>query len=172
MAFSENFSISQTALDCGLVIAEDTSTGSDAAITQRRIYLQNNAGDYIVESGVTTDYNVWAWATNPISLDLLTEDQAVSIRVDWLDVSNVVLYTKTQSYCLAYFNKQFFYYLIQLQSLTPGIVQDANYSSNMALFWATVSGAVNAVTIGNDLSASQNSLDRATEMRLNESKYF
>lgn len=172
MALTPDFTIAQIALDPSLAIAEDTSTGSDVLVVSRRIYLQNSAGDYLVESGVITTYNPWALATNPISLNLLTFDQALSIKVDWMSVGGSVLYTKTQSYCLAYFNKVFFYYLQQQQGLSPGIVQDANYSSNMAVLWTTIIGAVNSVEIGNDLSASQNCLNRGTEMRLNESLYF
>lgn len=172
MAFVQDFSISQTALNPALIIAEDTSTGVDAAITQRRIFFLDSEGNYLAESGVTTDYNAWAYATNPKSFDVLTEDTALQITVQWLDVSNNVLYSKTQSYCLAYYNKQFLYYLVQQQSLNPGIVQDTSYNSNVALFWTTIIGAVNAVTIGDDISASQNSLNRGTEMRNNQSFYF
>lgn len=172
MSFTPNFSISQTALNPALVIATDTSTGSDVLITQRRITLQNANGDYLVTDGITTDYNAWALVTNPISLNLLTEDQAVNITVEWLNISNAVLYSKSQNYCLAYFNKQFLYYLIQMQGLTPGIVQDTNYNTNVGVFWTTIIGAVNAVEIGDDIAASQNSLNRGTQMRLAQNYFF
>lgn len=172
MPLSPAFTISQTVLNPALIIAEDTSTGSDVAITGKRITFTTAYGTTLVESGATTSYNVWATADNPDSFDVLTEDYALSILVQWVNVSGTVLYSSTQSYCLAYYNKQFLYELVQNQALTPGIVQDQNYWSNMAIFHTTIVGAVNAVEIGADIAASQNMLNKGTEMRLNESLYF
>ena len=172
MAFDPIFSISRTPLNDALVIATDDSTGVDSNITQRRITLTDSAGNTLVVSGTTTSYNEWPLITNPISLDLLITDTAVSILVEWLDVSNVVLYESTESYCLANYSKSFLYYLEQSQSLTPNIVQDANYSANLANLWAAVRGAINAIEEGNDLAASQNALNRANNYRLNQSLYF
>jgi len=172
MPLSPAFSISQTALNPALIIAEDTSTGDDAAIAGKRITFTDANGDTLVESGVTTSYNVWATADNPDSFDVLTEDTALSILVQWVNSAGTALYSSTQSYCLAYYNKQFLYELVQQQSLVPGIVQDSNYWSNVATFHTTIVGAVNAVEIGGDIAASQNMLNKGTQMRLNESLYF
>ena len=172
MPLSPAFTISRTPLNDAIVIANDTSTGADAAITQRRITLTDCNGSTLVVSGTTTSFNPWPLVTNPISLSLLTTDTAVSVLVQWLDVSDTELYSLTQSYCLANYSKSFLYYLEQSQSLTPSIVQDSNYSSNLAIFWATLKGAINSIEEGNDLSASQNGLNRLNFMRLNQSNYF
>ena len=172
MALTPAFTIAQSALDVSLIYATDTSTGSDAAVTKRRITFTTSTATTLVESGITTSYNAWALADTTDSWDVLTQDYALSILVQWLDVSNVVLYSSTQTYCLAYYNKQFLYYLVQLNSLTPSILQDTNYNTNVATFWTTIFGATNAVTIGADISASQNCLNRGTAMRLAQSKYF
>lgn len=172
MALTPSFTISQTALNPALVYATDTSTGSDAAVTARRITFTDANGNTLVTSGTTTSYNAWALVDTTGTFNVLTQDYAVSILVQWVNVSGTVLYSSTQSYCLAYFNKQFMYYLTQLESLNPTIVQDANYYANKAKFWTTIVGAVNAVEFGSDIAASQNELNVGTEMRLNESKYF
>tara|TARA_R110000868_G_scaffold236848_1_gene490903 strand:- start:2645 stop:3163 length:519 start_codon:yes stop_codon:yes gene_type:complete len=172
MSFTPSFQVGQNSLYPNIVVVIDNSTGSDFAITQRRVYVQDSAGNYLVPEGTTTDYTQWNIGDASISLNILTEDMAVSVRVDWLDVSNTILYTLTQQFCLALYSKQFFYYLIQLQGLTPSIPADTNYNNSMALFWATVNGAINAVTLASDISASQNSLNRATFMRLNQSLFF
>lgn len=172
MPLSPAFSISQTALNTRLAIATDTSTGSDVAITGRRITFTTNSNTTLVVSGTTTSYNLWALVDTTASFNILPQDYALSILVQWVNVSGTVLYSSIQSYCLAYNNKQNFYYLIQQQALTPNIVQDANYYSNLAIYWANIIGAEQAIEIGNDLSASQNCLDRATEMLTNEAKYF
>lgn len=172
MSFSPIFSISQTATNPRLIIAEDLSTGSDAAIAGKRITFTTDAPSTLVVSGTTTSYNLWATAENPKSFNVLAQDYALSILVEWVNVSGTTLYSSTQSYCLAYFNKQNFYYLLQQQALAPSIVQDANYYSNLAMYWANIIGAVQAIEIGNDLSASQNCLNRATAMMNSESLNF
>jgi hypothetical protein len=172
MPLSPAFSVSQSAQTPENVTVSDTSTGSDASIASRRVYISDADGEYLVPDGVSTQYNEWALAQTSTTLDILSEDKAVSILVQWLDVSNAVLYSLTQQYCLSQFNKQFFYSLMQQQALNPGIVQDTNYWSNVAQFWASLNGAIEAVETGDDLDASQQCLSRCTEMQDNESKYF
>ena len=174
MPLSVSFSISQSSLNPAAVTATDDSTGSDAAVTQRRIFFQNSQGQYITTSGTssTSAYEAWAYADTSETWDLLDEDIAATVTVQWLNSSNAVLYTLTQVYCLAEFNKQFFYYLVQQQATTPIILQDTNYAANMAAYWTNITGAIQAIEIGADVSASQNCLNRATDMMNNESNYF
>lgn len=172
MSFSPSFTISRTALNDALVIAEDTSTGSDVLIVARHITLTDCNGNTLVVSGTTTSYNLWPLVTNPISLNLLQTDTAVTILVEWVNSLGVALYSSTEEFCLANYGKSFMYFLGQSQSLTPGIVQDSNYNSNMATFWATLSGAINMVEEADDISGSQNLLNICNNMRLNQSLYF
>lgn len=172
MAISPAFSVAQNVLYPNIIIATDDSTGSDGAISKRRIYCQDSEGNYLVPSGITTDYSEWAYADASISLNILTEDKALSVRTDWLNSSNVVLYTLTQQFCFPLYNQQFLYELVQLQGLTPSIPQDTNYDANLAILWTSVRGAINAVEIGSDIAASQASLNRGTYLRLNQNLYF
>lgn len=172
MAFSPAFTVSQSAASPNLVVLTDTSTGTDVLITQRRIYITDDTGAYIVPSGTTTDYIEWPLATNPISLNLLTQDTAANIAVQWLDVSNTVLYSDDDDYPLIEYGKQFYFYLIQQLALNPSTYQDSNYASNLALFWTYIIGAINAINIGDSLSASQALMNKETEMQNNQSFYF
>lgn len=174
MPLSVSFTISQSALNPGAVTANDTSTGTDVLVTQRRIFFQNSQGQYLTTSGTSSSsaYESWAYADASETWDLLDEDAALAITVQWLDVNNAVRYTLTQIYCLAEYNKQFFYYLVQQQAITPSILQDVNYAANMAAYWTNIIGAIQAVEIGADISASQNCLNRATDMMQNQTKYF
>lgn len=171
MPLSTAFSVSQSANTPQSVTVTDTSTGSDVNITGRRIYVQDAYGNYLTGDG-TINYTVWVLANASITLPILTEDIACNIIVEWIDVTNAVLYTLNNNYPLAEFNKQFLFYLIQLQGLTPGIVNDANYSGSIAVFWTNIIGGINAVTFGNDLAGAQNCFNRATSMRLQENNYF
>lgn len=172
MPIVPSIAVSQSAETENLVTVTDDSTGSDAAISVRRIYVQTATGTYLVESGTTTDYEVWAYADSSITLDILTQDECVNITVQWLNSSNVVLYTYTNQYALAEYNKQFLVYLVSAQGLTPGIVQDTNYSGNIAVFWTNVIAGINQVEFAADIAGGQNAFNRATNMRLNQDLYF
>jgi hypothetical protein len=167
-----SFTASQSGLAPGSVTLTDNSTGSDVSITQRRVYFQTTQGTFLVQDGTTTTYEPWSYADASKTFDVLNTDHALSITVQWLDVSNNILYTLTQVFAFPQYSKNFFYYLIQQQALTPGIIRDTVYFSNMATFWMNITGAIQAVEIGADIAASQACLDRATEMMENESKFF
>lgn len=172
MPFSQNFTVAQTSANPAFVIITDTSTGSDGAIDSRRIYITDCFGNYIVPSGTTTDYIDWPLVDNPISLNILTQDTAANVMVEWLDNTQQVLYELNNNYCFSEFNKQFLYYLIQLQSQTYNIIQDNNYWGNVGILWTNIIGAINAVEIGDDIFASQACLNRATNMNQNQAYYF
>lgn len=172
MPLTPNFSVSQTGLSPSVVTLTDDSTGGDVSVTQRRVYFQTSTGDYLVQSGTTTQYEPWSYADSSASFDILSTDQSLSITVQWLDVTDVVLYTLTQVFCFPQYNKNFFYFLIQNQALTPSILQDATYFSNIATYWMNIIGAINAIEIGADIAASQNCLNRATFMMQNQQDFF
>lgn len=166
-----SFSVSQSATTPGEVTVADNSTSLSGTITKRRVFLSNSQGTYLTGDG-TVDYDEWALSDSSTALDVLTESTAAAIKVQWLTVANVVVDEVEDTYGLSQIDKQFFYTLLQLQGLTPGIYQDSNYSGNLALYWSNIIGGDNAVTYGNDIAAAQNCYDRCTEMRLNTNLYF
>lgn len=175
MPYTANFTVSQSPTNPALVIITDTSTGSDPSIDSRRVTITDCYGNYLVPTGVTTNYIAWPLVDNPLIVNVLTQDTAVNIKVEWLDATTpvpVVLYDLDQNYCLSEYNKQFLYYLIQLQAHAYNIIQDNSYWDNVGTFWANIIGAINAVEVGNDIFASQACLNRATFMQQNESNYF
>tara|TARA_R110000868_G_scaffold232383_1_gene485879 strand:- start:2022 stop:2546 length:525 start_codon:yes stop_codon:yes gene_type:complete len=174
MAFTQNFTISQTPANPAFVIVTDTSIGDPLTngIASRRITITDCNGNYLVPTGTTTNYIDWSLPNNPISLDLLTQDMALNVLVQWLDSNGVVVVQLDNNYCLSEFNKQFLYYLIQLQSHNYNIIQDTNYWGNVGIFWSNIIGAINSVEIGDDIFASQTCLNRATNMAQNQAFYF
>lgn len=172
MSLAPNFAAAQDADYPNIIILSDTSTGSDGNISFRKVYITDDDGNYLVPAGTTTDYTVWSYSDTSISLNVLSYDMAVSIRVDWCDVDGTQLYTLTQQYCFALYNKQFLYQLVEMQALTPSIVQDTVYFYNLAEFWALIRSAINSVELNDDISASQNCLDKATDMRIAQDTYF
>ena len=59
MPLSPNFNASQTVGLPSVINFLDTSTGSDLNITGRRVYFQTSSGSFLVESGTSTDYELW-----------------------------------------------------------------------------------------------------------------
>lgn len=163
--FVQNFSASQNYLIATTILLTDTSTGSDSNIVSRSVFVQDANGNTLANVG-------WALANNTISLNILTQDSACVITVQWLDVNNAVLYTSTQTFCFPANNQQFFYYLVQMKGLNPQIPADANYNSNMALFYTYLVGAMSAVAINADIKASQSLLDKATYMQQQQNLFF
>lgn len=172
MSFSQNFIVAQTPANPAYILISDTSTGSDPSIIGRRITITDCFGNYLVPTGTTTNYIDWPLLDNPISLNVLTKDTAVNILVEWMYAGPVAHYSLNNNYCFSEFNKQFLYYLIQLQSMTYNIIQDNNYWGNVATFWTNIIGAINSVEIANDIFASQACLDRATFMAQNQANFF
>ena len=173
MSFSPSFTAAQSAATPTSVVFTDDSTGSDGPIASRRIYVTDNNGNAVVPSGTSTSYISWPLATNPLTVTgLLPNDMACNVLLEWLDSGGTVLYDTNEDFCFAENNKQFYYYLLQQLALTPGILQDANYSSNLSTYWTYITGAIEAVTLGSDLSNSQNLLNLATAMMTNQSFNF
>ena len=164
--------VSQSGLTPTSVTVEDTSTGSNVAITSRRIYFETNQGTFLVVSGTTTNYEVWPLANSSQTWNLLPTDHAVNITVDWLDVDGAIVNTLNGLYCLRQNNKNFVVYLGQLQAITPNILQDPIYAANLATYWAYVEYANSMVEWGADISNSQNLLDKATYMMQKEAIFF
>ncbi len=102
-----NFSISQNQGAPTVITLTDTSVGSDVNIVVRRVYLIQNNAATLVPAGTTTNYIVWPYADVSISINALTKSTALYIKVEWLDVSNTVLYTLTKQSNFNLFNQDF-----------------------------------------------------------------
>ncbi len=172
MAFSQNFSVAQNILAPTILVLGDTSTGTDAAITTRRIYLQLANGSYLVPTGTTTDYIVWDEPDALISLNVLNQDYAITVTVQWLSVLGVVLYTKTQIYSFTLYSEQFLYYLTQQQAGGNANIQDTNYFINKMKLRLFIVSANNAVQYASDIYGAQECLNSAAYMIDNQNDYF
>jgi len=166
-----SFQVSQSASTPANVTITDDSTGLSGTITQRRVFVSQSDGTYLTGDG-TVNYTEWPLAQSSITLDILVNDTAALIKVQWLTVTNVVVDEVENTFALCQFGMQFFYYLIGLQGLTPGIYQDTNYSGNLAIFWTNLIAGINAITYGSDLSAAQACFDREIWMQQNQNVFF
>lgn len=178
MAISPNFSASQNSGTPSIITLADTSTGSDTSITKRRIYLLKSDGTYLVPSGTTTNYIAWD-ITNvntreplTISLDVLSQDSALSITVQWLNSSNVVVESKTTSFAFTAYNETFYYGLTQSQVANPELVSSDGWYENKMTLRVEIDSATQAIVFSSDIVSAQACLDRATYISQNSNYFF
>jgi hypothetical protein len=85
MAFNPSFTVKQLYATPNILRVTDTSTGSDANITGRRVFLRKDDGTYLVPSGTTTDYIDFPLSLGSyIDIDVLDKDYAFEYKVQWL----------------------------------------------------------------------------------------
>ena len=139
----------------------------------KRIYIQQANGTYIVEgSNTTTDYTTVPVATNPVYLDLLTKDVAVQATVEYLNSSNVVLGTESNVYRFTAFNENFDYALTQNLTANPLLINDNDFFANKSEFRTCIDSGNQAFDLVGDLFSAQQCYDRATNLRINSQYFF
>ena len=175
MPLVPNFSTSQTAGSPSVINIQDTSTGSDVAVTQRRVYLVDWQGNYVVPSGTTTDYVQWNIAQNTIAIDCLSQDMALEVTVEWLDINDVVLYDKTELVGFTLYNETFYYSLTQAQSAasTPTtILQYTTFLKNKSNLRLFIDSGNQAVTLASDIVSAQQCYNLASNLVTNQDFFF
>ena len=172
MPFVPNFTASQYSGTPNIITLTDTSTGSDGTIAKRRIYLLQANGTFLVPNGTTTDYIEWNLAETTIDLDVLSQDSALSITVQWLTSGNAVVTSKTISFAFVAYNQTFYYGLCQ------DLVGNANLSASQDWFqWmldlqVQIDSAQQAISYASDIFTAQAALNRATYISTNSSYFF
>ncbi len=173
MSFSPNFTAVQQYGNPAGIFFTDTSAGSDGAIVSRRIFILTANGTYLVQTGNSNTYSIWPLPlATPILLNVLTQDTSPSITVQYLDVSNTVLYSVTIPFSFTYNNENAYYTLTQNQTSDPTILQDTNYYMNKIRLRVNIDNANQAISWAGDTYTAQESLDMATQMTTNQNDYF
>lgn len=171
MAFSGAITVQQNTGSPSQFVVTDSSTGSDPAITSRRIYLYKADNTNLVPTGTTTSYISWPIANGPITIDVLSIDMALMITVQWL-VGAVVTYSYTNYYQFPANTKTFMYGLSVDQSSNPTIISATDYFSNKAKMYTFLSDAANAIAYGPDIVKAQLAFNLAYQMIINQQLYF
>jgi len=173
MPLVPNFAVTQSLGTPNLLEFNDTSTGSDGAVVNRWIYIQQANGTYIVEgSNTTTDYTEVPYVIDPVTLDVLTRDVAVQITVEWLNSSDAVLYTKANVFRFTNFNENFDYALTQNLTANPLLINDNDFFANKSEFRTCIDSGNQAFDLVGDLFSAQQCYDRATNLRINSQYFF
>ena len=169
-----NFTATQNSGTPSYITLQDTSSGSDVSIVSRRIYMLQSDGTYLVPDGNSTDYVIWAIASSTISLQVLTQDTALSITVDWVDVNGDVVETKTTAYGFQAFGETFFYGLTknEVPITNPNVALSTNYYQNKLLLRVYLDSAEQAISFASDIYAAQVAYDSETFLIANANFNF
>jgi len=172
MPLSPNFTASQNSGTPNLIFLTDTSTGSDGTITKRRIYLLQSDGTYLVPAGTATNYIEWALVDTTTSLNVLIQDTALSITVQWLTSVNVVVATKTTSFAFTAYNETFYYGLTESQVANANLTASTNWYQTKMILRVELDSAYQAISFASDIFSAQAALNRATFISTNQSYFF
>jgi hypothetical protein len=172
MPLSPNFTASQNSGTPNLIFLTDTSTGSDGTITKRRIYLLQSDGTYLVPAGTVTDYIEWALVDVTTSLNVLIQDTALSITVQWLTAANVVVANKTTSFAFTAYNETFYYGLTESQVANANLTASTNWYQTKMILRVELDSAYQAISFASDIFSAQAALNRATFISTNQSYFF
>lgn len=172
MPLVPNFSISQNYGSIDSFTITDTSTGSDAGLTLRLIYLQKYDGDYLVPDGTTTDYIVWPIGDSSLLIeDVLDKDYCLDITVQYFTGSSVT-YTKTRLVLFSAYSELFLRQLTQQVAANRLRLDQNNYWFNKLKLRTLIDDAEQAVTLLNDQTTATFCLDEAKKLTDNISAFF
>jgi len=172
MPFVPNFTASQYSGTPSVITLTDTSTGSDVTIASRRVYLLQANGTFLVPAGTTTDYIVWDLVDTSIDLDVLSQDSALSITVQWMSGINTVVTSKTISFAFTAYNETFYYGLTESQVANSNLSASVNWYQTKLVLRVEIDSADQAITFASDIYSAQAALNRATYISTNQAYFF
>lgn len=172
MPFVPNFTASQYSGTPSVITLTDTSTGSDVTIASRRVYLLQANGTFLVPAGTTTDYIVWDLVDTSIDLDVLSQDSALSITVQWMSGIQTVVTSKTISFAFTAYNETFYYGLTESQVANSNLSASTNWYQTKLILRVEIDSADQAITFASDIYSAQAALNRATYISTNQAYFF
>lgn len=174
MAFEGNYDLSQSSEST--ITLTDTSTGTDANLTSRRIYLIKWDNTYLVPEGTTTDYIEWNISDSSITLEnILDKDYALNVRVDWIssDPDPDGVYTVTKQYEFKWYGELFAAFLTsEAQARYPAIVNNKNYFYNKIKLRVLLDDAEQSVSFMLDTYKAQFCNYQVKQLIDNQSVFF
>jgi hypothetical protein len=154
MAIVPNFTASQAISSPLTLTLTDTSTGSDGSILYRLVYLQKADGTYLVPTGTTTPYILWAINQSTININALDVDYALNITVNWI-VGSTVQYTKSILYEFNAYAQAYRYKLIKAVAGNPSFWDSNNFINTLFSLCVYIEAANESVTLGGDITNAQ-----------------
>lgn len=168
-----NFTATESLATLENVTFTDTSVGSDAGLTIRKIFIRLANGNYLTTAGesTTSASEDWPITDAAITISLLTQSTVANVTVNWMTGATAT-YTKTTLTIWDLYDYVFAFGLIQSQTATPTIISDVSYYSKFFEFITNLWSAESAVTYGSDLYSSASALNKNQFLITNANDYF
>ena len=165
MALTPSFTITPLA-DPSSFVVQDTSTGSDGAITDRVIVL------YKTDNSILGTFDFPLSAGTSITISPLTQDIAVSIQLNWNNSGGVSLYIFNLIYAFVQYALLFLQNLTQFQISNPAIINSQDFMGNKFNLFTEIQSALNSISVGQSLFAAQSCILRYQFLIKNTTYYF
>lgn len=155
MAYVGLFSGTQNITTKTIVTLADISTGTDAAITGRIVTIQTYDGTYLKPTGNVGNGINWTLPSGgTITIDCMDKDYALNITVQWVGGSTV-LYTKTIMFEFNSYARTYRAKLFKSIATNPNQLDNDNFFNVYSNITTYIDGAIEAVTLMNDVTLSQ-----------------
>lgn len=181
MAITASFTTSQVIGNSTNIVLVDTSTGTDITAADRRVYVVNDAGQYLTEDYTVsatpayTDFPIADGATITLE-NIISQDSAVYITLTYNATGGGVVATATELKGFTLNNETFYYSLTQAQAMQsqppPFLMQDSQYYRNKGIFRTQIDDGNQAIELGSDITTAQGAYNRATLMASQENLWF
>ena len=172
MPLVPNFTIGNILGLPAAILLTDTSTGSDAAVVSRNVFLITNNQAYLVATGTTTNYTVWLLANATIQINALDKDYALQVTVNWVNSAGSTLYTKTILSNFNNYSSAFEYSLVFDEAAGLASLNSANWLSSRMKLRLAIDDANNAITKGGNITIAQSADDRGTWLSKNKNTFY
>jgi hypothetical protein len=171
MPITPSFTVSQNTGDLPTLSILDTSTGSDASITTRRIYLIKHDGSYLKAPNSLLSYTVWSYGTTSISIPyILDKDYSLLVRVDYM-ASNTLVISKSELFTSTNYTSQFLLDLTRFQVSNQKLINNSNYFESKVKLRELLDDAIQAGLVGEQVLA-QMSLNQANTIMSNSTLFY
>lgn len=176
MAFNGAATITPPGVDTTTFTLVDASTGTDAGLTGRQVFLYKADGTTLTPVGSSTPYINWPLplATPLVLTGILDKDYSLNIVVNWISSAPIAppsTYTQNQLYTFTSNIMLFFYSLTELASANNALINDNRYFPNKEMLKVYIENAINAQQYNNQYAA-QLALSAAYKMQLNKQYLF
>ena len=163
-----SFTVSNNDVTTSSFSVVDTSTGADAAIANRLIYISLSDGSLFTGAPIQFPLS----AGNSISPNILTSDFSFSMQIQWVDANGVVVEQISQIGVFTGFLEWFFYGLTQQIAAQSNIQNDSVFYDNWSKLRVLIDSASQAISIGGSIFNAQNMILMAQQLSTNPNLYF
>lgn len=168
-----DFDSTQDSGDLSVATYEDTSA-AESGISVRLLYSRKYDGDYLLPSGVTTDYVPWAVVSgigDTKEVDYLDKDYCLDVTCVFYAGSSIST-SKTKLVLFTGYSDLFLRQLTQALAANRVTITAQNFYYNKIKLRVLLDDAAQAVELLNDQTIAQFCLDEAKKLTDNISSFF